>query len=323
MKKILFIVSKTHSNDCGHRIHYDWVEDCEDIYDIKLWHSHLDNTSLSGLQKCIDTFKPDYIYATHRKTLSLWLPDLTNIKVPKIFVEVDTYKYDRYDPWYDQFDMLLCREPFWETKYSPHYGVDFFFDHLKECRSIKPNKNPQRDLVSASKRLYIKHCRRLQKAKTWKTIPFFCWSIPEKSIVIDKQSNRSSIRFIGKTTYRLYPVRKYIKKILGDRVIFEVRYSDYNELLKESAALICPTESIYGDYIPAKLFEFLASGSAVLTNCDLQKHGLSDLEDYVIKYNDIKDLESKLSMDFTPYQDKAVEIMQNYTHREIYSRIFI
>jgi len=324
MKKILFIIGKRFSSDIGHRIHYDWVEECKDIFEIKLWGSkYVENTSLVSLQKEIDSFRPDYIYMTHRRTISQWLPDLTNIKVPKIFVEVDTYKYNSNDSWYKQFDKVMCREPFWGHKHSPIYGKEFFKRDIQRCCKYKNIALSDKELRQKIKYHYRNYLIRLKKSKTWGHVPFFCWSVSEKDICC-KIHQRSGVKFIARSSRRLYPVRDLIKKRFYNSVLFSNVWEkrEYTKEIKNASALLCPTESFYGDFIPAKLFEFLASGSAVITNCDFNQAGIPELEQYAIKYNSFRSLKRRLHLDFTPYYDSAIPLMRNHTHRVRYKEIF-
>ena len=211
---------------------------------------------------------------TLRKKYKYWLPNLRSIKVPKIFVEVDTQKYDRYDPWYDQFDRLLCREP--------SFG-------------------------------------------NWGDVPLFKWSAPEKAFPTkaERQMPKKGIRFLGHCTGSTYSMRKMLSRRLQRQVWFgKVKGPRYWSAIKQSAALLCPTESNFGDFIPAKLFEFLASGSAVLTNCDLNGYGCPELVPYVIQYKNLRDLRRKLKLDFTPYHNRTTKIMRRYTHRFRYKKLF-
>ncbi len=57
------------------------------------------------------------------KKSRLWLPDLTSIKVKKIFLEVDTGYYDANDPWYSQFDEVYVRNKW------PYRGKYCWKDH--------------------------------------------------------------------------------------------------------------------------------------------------------------------------------------------------
>lgn len=249
-----------------------WTNDCSTDYNIEFWgEGFVEKPSFKSLSKKIDSFKPDFIYMTLRKKYDEWLPDLTNIKVPKIFVEVDSQKYNVNDSWYKQFDRLLCREP--------SFG-------------------------------------------NWKNVPLFKWSVPEIAFP-QKSHKRKGIKLIGHCCGKTYPIRKQLSRQYKDRVWFgKIKGSKYWEALKGSSALLCPTESVYGDFIPTKLFEFLASGAAVITNCNLTNYGSQELNEYVIQYKNKRDLESKFSLDFTPYYDKAIPAMRNYTHRVRYRELF-
>jgi len=275
-KKILVISRKKDLQD--KRSHFTWINDCKADYEFDYWGQGISSRTLLSLKNQIDSFKPDYIYMTMRKRYTtkntggnFWLPDLTNIKVPKIFVEVDTCYYDVNDPWYKQFDKVYCRAPFWGN---------------------------------------------------WKNVPLFRWSVPECAFPAKKRG-RNGIYFIGKYMQSHYNYRYKLRLLFGNKIKFIRRYfGKYWEYAQKASALLCPTENNHGDYIPAKLFEYLASGAAVITNCDLNNAGIPELESFVIKYKTIKQLRRRLSMDFVPYHDKAVPIMRNHTHRIRYKEIF-
>jgi hypothetical protein len=269
-KKRILMILRDKDLRKNKRSHFHWAKDCVNDYDFDYWGKDITSTSLKSLKRTIDYFKPDYIYMTIRKKYEKWLPDLTSIKVPKIFVEVDVCYYNVNDSWYKQFDKLLCREPSWNG---------------------------------------------------WNNIPLFRWSVPEKAFPL-QENKRSGIYFIGRTDGKAYTVRRELKSLLGDRIGFLIKYSSYWEFMKTSSALVCPTNNDFGNYTPTKLFEYLASGSAVITNCDFNMAGIPEMEKFVIKYTDIKDLESKLSMDFVPFHNKAIESMRNHTHRIRYRELF-
>jgi len=276
MKKILFLYNSAGFGSLNAYANCGWIKDCSLDYDIKCWgKGFAKRTTLPSLKRTIDLFKPDYIYLTLRKKYKYWLPDLTNIKVPKIYVEVDTQKYNANDPWYRQFDKVMCRQP--------SFG-------------------------------------------NWKNVPLFRWSAPERSFPTKAELStikRKGIKFIGHCMERVYSTRKRLSKRFKKKVWFgKIKGPGYWLSLKRSSALLCPTESNYGDFIPAKLFEFLASGAAVLTNCDLKGYGTPELEKYIIRYKDLVDLHKKLLYDFTPYHNKALKVMRNHTHRVRYRELF-
>jgi len=279
-KKILLILRKVdfHVNK-NKRPHFTWINDCKADYEFDYWGQGISSITLLSLKNKIDSFKPDYIYMTLRKKYHLknsggkyWLPDLTNIKVPKIFVEVDNCYYDVNDPWYKQFDVLMCREPSWNG---------------------------------------------------WDNIPLFRWSVPECAFPTKKMERKDGIYFIGKVKGPAYAERQKLHLLLGHKIKFIQRFwSGYWEYIQKASALLCPTENLYGHYTPTKLFEFLASGSAVITNCDFNQAGIPELEQYAIKYNSFRSLKRRLHLDFTPYYDSAIPLMRNHTHRVRYKEIF-
>ena len=276
MKKILFICRSSSFGSLNAPANIGWAKDCLSDYDIQYWGKGFsEDLSFKSLSRTIDSFRPDFIYLTLRKKYKGWLPDLTSIKVPKIFVEVDSQKYNSKDEWYRQFDRILCREP--------SFG-------------------------------------------NWKKVPLFRWSVPEVSIPSSselKNIKRKGIKLIGHCCGATYPVRKRLSRSLSDSVWFgKIKGAKYWESLKSSSALLCPTESVYGNFTPTKLFEFLASGAAVITNCDMKQAGIPELEEFVIKYNNEKDLNAKLSMDFSSYYNKAIPAMRNHTHRIRYKELF-
>ncbi|MFP4418814.1 MAG: hypothetical protein ACLFSB_16255, partial [Chitinispirillaceae bacterium] len=74
--------------------------------------------------------------------------------------------------------------------------------------------------------------------------------------------------------------------------------------------------------VPGKILEYLASGAAVLTNCDLAGYDMADLDRCVVKYNDAEHLKSLLTMDFSPYYEIAFEALRAHTHRVRYRELF-
>jgi len=270
-----------------------WVEDCWADYDFEFWgrdysidgsYSFWDNNTLSEkekllrLKKKIDIFKPDYIYMTLRKGYDGWLPDLTNITVPKIYVEVDSQYYDVNDPWYGQFDIIKCREPSFNG---------------------------------------------------WDKIPLFRWSVPEIAFPITEEL-RKGVYFIGQIRNSIYPMRKRLKREFCTHIRFlKQQYkSQYWSTMHRASCLVCPTESVFGNFTPAKLFEYLASGAAVLTNCDFKKAGIPEMKEFAIIYRDFirskskRNMYAKLDIDFVPYYNKAIPAMREHTHRIRYKEIF-
>jgi len=271
-KKILYILDRPLYKFTSNRQHTNWIYDCSNMK-FKFWGKRTsDDLSIRSLKNKIDNFRPDYIYLTVRKRYEDWLPDLTSIKnVPKIFVEMDTWKYSSTDPWYRQFNILKCRCPWWNG---------------------------------------------------WDKVPFFQWSVPEKSFA-KKEVKRDNIYFIGQWKKRKYPMRVAISRKYGDRIkFFKIEGDEYWEVLHRAGAVICPTESKFGNFIPAKLFEYLASGSAVITNCNMHRAGLGELKSSVIKYKDLNDIGNKLDIDFTRYHNKAIEVMRQNTHIKRYKDLF-
>jgi len=286
-KNILFIYNKSYIDAKSRHIHSHWAVDCKEDYNIMLWGKGFTKDkylNLKHLNMVIQDFKPDYIYMTGRKKyfhkinkkkFVLWLPDLTSIKIPKIFVEVDTFRYSPSDLWYNQFDKLYCRCSDWGD---------------------------------------------------WRYVPMLKWSVSEVSFPVI-QKPRKGIYFIGTIDHPSYFYRRKLRSMFDKKITFRtIKTDEYWEALHSASALLCPSEGkIKKDtdhFIPAKLFEYLASGAAVLTNCDMKQAGIPELEDFVIKYNDEKDLESKLSMDFSYCHNKAIPEMRKHTHRVRYKELF-
>ena len=241
---------------------------------IQFWGKNINqDTSLLSLRNMVDKFKPDYIYMTIRRRYEDWLPDIASIKVPKIFVEMDTWHYSPKDPWYSQFDILKCRCPWWND---------------------------------------------------WQKVPFFQWSVPEKAFPVKVMDRKERAYFIGQWRKRKYPSRVSIKRGYDDRIRFyKIERQAYWESLHAAGALVCPTESVFGDFIPAKLFEYLASGAAVITNCNLKRAGLLGLHGkQIIPYKKISELDKILDMDFTPYHNQALAEMRKHTHVQRYKELF-
>jgi len=326
-KKILFIGSKRHIVNYKKRINYDWVTDvqCLKCFDINFWGpGYSDSLTIKSLNIIIDKIKPDYIYSYCRGKLFKWLPDISSIKVPKIMVELDTYKYSPKDKWYTQFDKVLCRQSIWAKKHSPILDIKHFEDRVVHSNIVKKLKLTDATIRRSSKKLYKEYKRCVARSLLWKNVALFRWSIKEEDIYNGNET-RSGITFIGVKVERLYHQRKNISRILKDDVQFLVQWDKdkYLNLLRSSSALLCPTESTYGDFIPGKLFEFAASAAAIITNCDLKSYNMKDLDEVVIKYNDVNDLKEKIKMDFAPYYNKANEVMRNHTHGIRYTEIFI
>jgi hypothetical protein len=162
------------------------------------------------------------------------------------------------------------------------------------------------------------------RSSTWNKIPLFRWSVPEKAFVFsDNSVDKNGIYFIGDARKKIYPTRSEMRKKFSGIINFVVcKLDDYWKLLAMASVLVCPTESSFGDFVPTKLFEFSASGAAILTNCDLIGYNMQDLDKVVIKYTTLDDLREKLKMDFKPYYGKAREVMKNHTHKIRYKEIF-
>ena len=303
-KKILFICKKECLNKYNSSLHFDWVNDCSADYDIDFWGRGFGSYKISNLRKKIDAFKPDYLYLTMRKHYEDWLPDLTNIKVNKIFVENDNWEYSARDSWYRQFDQLYSRQSIWGKK------------------SRKYNK----ELCSESK-----FKKRISYLKTWESFPMFNWSVSESSLTGGK-STRNGVFCIGWRQSPMYENRRHMKGELSRYIRFlpkgsaqRLSQKEYWKVLYSASALVCPTDSSYGDFIPAKMFEYAASGAAVLTNCDLIRYAdMPDLDSVVIKYKNLQDLIDLIkNTDFKKHYNVARDVIRNYTHRIRYREIFL
>lgn len=293
MKKILFIyrtkIGKTIPEKKQHMV--GWADDCNNQYKTKFWGYGFNNdVSINALKKEIDIFKPDFIYMTMRSRYTNWLHDLTSIRVPKIFVEVDSYKYDRSDSWYDQFDKVYCRQAWWKP---------VFYSREK-----------------------IVHPKYIKNSITWNNVPVFKWSVPEKAFP-RKIYNRNGIYFFGAVKRNGYTDRKMMyDRFKGTIICGKIFGEKYWNSLHMASALVCPTESNYGSFVPSKLFEFLASGAAVITNCDLDLYGSPELKDLIIPYTDLDNLKDKLKTKFSKFYNKAVPAMRGHTHRVRYKELF-
>jgi len=332
VKKILFIVNKVHFENPKKRMHYEWMEDCSKDYDIDFWGLGYYDCSLHSLKNKIDSIKPDYIYLTGRGRLQKWLPDISDIKnIPKIFVEIDSYKYDRNDSWYDQFNNIYSRQPIWEFKQNKMVDEHYFYHahkihvfnlNLKYGSNIKFSKKKAKKDASIT---YQKMLKRIKQSKTWNKTPLFRRSVSELSINLNNTSQeRSGIYMIGSNVALVSQERYFMTERFKHKIniLTEWDVAKYNNILRSASALVCPTGSVYGDYTPAKLFEFSASGAAVITNCDLELCNMNDLQNAVIHYTDLDSLDSKLSMDFSLYYGLASKVMLNHTHRIRYKELF-
>lgn len=302
-KRILFIYNKSALSNYNSDIHSGWIKEVSADYDIKWWGKGFGETGIKNLVKVCLKWKPNYIYLTVRKRYQNWLPDLSGISIPKIYVECDTWRYSSEDSWYDQFDSLYCRQPWWGESsmiYSEKMG----------------SKN--------------KFLTSLEKERTWKNVKLFRWSVSESNIKEVDNETRKGVSFIGGFRSRTgaYEYRIHLHEQLKDSVLFLPKPGlildsvSYWNALRKSSALICPTESNYGDFIPTKIFEYAASGAAILTNCDLERYNMKDLDNVVIKYKDLDDLKSKLDMDFSHYYGKSQNVIKNHVHRIRYKELF-
>jgi hypothetical protein len=306
-KRILFIYKragrqtfKTSNVNCG------WTVDCVNNYEINKWGKGIsDNYSLKSLKKKIDDFKPDYIYMTMRKKYEKWLPDLTSIKVPKIYVEVDNFYYNINDSWYKQFDKIYCRQNIWGKNHRKFYrGKRKLLGDIIKLKDYKAMLN---NLLS------------------WENVPLFRWSVPEKAFRFSENIKiRKGVYFVGRMKKEIYYARSIMRKRFDPKISFQngIKGNRYWKLLASAKALVCPSESNFGTFVPTKLFEYSASGSAVLTNCNLKRYQMEDLDKVVIKYKDLDDLDKKLKIDFRPYYGKAREVMKNHTHKIRYKELF-
>jgi len=323
MKNILVIASNTHTSNNRKRIHNNWTEECASIYNIDFWGPGYSNLKIKDLKNKIDSFKPDFIYLTHRNNYKCWLPDISSIKVPKIFVEVDSYKWPRNNSWYSQFDSIYTRQPCWDFKTTKPFSERHFYKIYKFLLSKKNIKSNKKQTTIEAHRLYKKCLKRIQYASSWRKTPLFRWSVSEKFITKENE-DRKGIYFIGRSSLKLSPERFFLCNRFKDKIFLRAEWDKnrYHEILRSASALVCPTGSIYGDYVPAKIFEFAASGAAIITNCDLNSYNLSDLQKVVIPYTDLNNLESKLDMDFKSYYNKTLPIIKNHTHRIRYRELF-
>lgn len=289
MKNILFIYNKSFLESHSRHIHSHWVVDCQNNYNIEFWGKDFvqdKDLTIKALKRKIDRFKPDYIYLTGRK------------------------KY-----MFKKSKKNMC----WLPNLSDIKNVIKIFVEVDSYRySTSDEWYRQFDKL---------YCRN-NKWVDWKNIPILRWSVseiafPNKNISI----NRKGIYFVGTIDNRPYWYRRKIRDLLFNKINFCTVYPDeYWNILHSASALVCPAEGrIHKDveyYVPAKLFEYLASGAAVLTNCDAIESGIENLNDIVIKYKDLNDLNDKLDIDFEPYYNKAIEIMRNHTHRVRYKELF-
>lgn len=330
MKKILVIASKDHVDNPKKRIHYEWIKDCSFCCDIDFWGIGYSEKTIESLKTKIDQFKPDFLYATGRGRCQKWLPDISEIKVPKIFVEIDSYKYNRNDSWYKQFDKIYSRQPNWPFKQSELVDENYLYEAHKIHIYNLNNKFSGLNIKFSKKRAkidayetYQKILKRIEQSKTWENTPLFRWSVSQDNICRNN-TKRSGIYLIGSIVALVSKERYLISTKLKNKIvtITEWDVDTYHKIIESASALICSTDSVYGDYVPAKLFEFSASGAAILTNCDLHSYQMDDLAGSVIQYTDRKDMESKLDMDFTPYHDRSNEIMRNHTHIIRYKELF-
>ena len=316
MKKKILIISHNYDvfSSKSNRQHITWVHDCCKDYEIDGWgpagpkeHQFSSGPygvpNLKSLMRKIDSFKPDFIYLTLRRRYDSWLPDMSSIKsIPKIFVEVDNLFYNRNDDWYDQFTHLYCRQPWWDKKLI--HATD------------KDRKSDEFKLV-------------MSNVKTWKNVPHFKWPIPESRIDILKtlgKVKRVGAFFVGRLHHKrnFYLARQSMAKRFKGKVDFvEAKGPAYWDMLYGAESLVCPAEHRFGGYVPQKLFEYVCSGARVFTNCDLERYGIKDVSDIVVRYNDWDQLDSFLEKSDSPDIEKIIDVMSEHTHRKRYEEIFV
>ena len=154
-------------------------------------------------------------------------------------------------------------------------------------------------------------------------MPLLRWSVPEQKIEFVKDRPHN-VGLIGTGRKGYYPTRFKIRQELKSVSCGEILKPDiYWNSLRSYKALVCPTESIRGNFLPGKFFEYLTSGAAVLTNADLDYFGVPEFNDLVIKYSDVDDLAGKLDMDFSKYHEIAFDILrEKFTDRVRYREVF-
>jgi len=159
--------------------------------------------------------------------------------------------------------------------------------------------------------------------KSWITTPVFMWSIPEQQIQrVDPKLRIRDIGFSGTGKSHVYPIRQAIADV-GIRNTPINNPKEYWNYLRSHRALVCPTESSVGDFLPGKFFEYLAAGAAVITNINLEKYGLEEFDDKVIRYKSLNDLRTIAKMDFEPYYEKAFDLLRaKYIDRVRYKELF-
>lgn len=294
-KRILIILEKADLEriKTSNRPILGWINDCKINYDFDYWGKDFSDISLFGLKAKINEFKPNFIYLTQRKRyyVSEWLPDFSPMTQRKIS-----------EKWLPDLTSIKNVPKIYVEVDNCYYNVDdSWYKQFDKVYCREPSWNG------------------------WDKIPLFRWSVPEIAFPT-KKIKRSGIYFIGKiyghATYNPYSMRQKLKSIFSDRIKFIIRHNSYWKYLKKASALLCPTEHYFGNYTPNKLLEFLASGAAVITNCDFNQAGIPELEEFAIKYSSIRTLKHRLGRDFTPYHDKAVESMKNHTHRVRYKELF-
>lgn len=314
MKKILFVHSKIYTKSWSASLHSGWVKDCNEDYEIQMWGKGFNVVSAKTLKKAIDKLEPDYIYATvgssyvyfnkyHKNTG--WLPDLSDIKVPKIFVGCDTHRYPSNHPWLSQFNRIYCRQPWWgkeSIRYRSQLGTEDLFN------------------------TYVGY------SNTWNNIPLFRWSVSEKDFVDPKYKHKKGVFFVGRSEGPLFHFRRKMKRKLKHILHFIPREhtidsvlvpEEYWKAIYAASALVCPAESNFGGYVPAKIFEYAVSGAAILTNCDLKRYNMEDLDKVVIRYENLDDLREKIeTTDFKQYYGLAREVIKNHTHKIRYRELF-
>jgi len=271
-----------------------WVEDCRKDYEIKFWGRDL---SVDG-------------------NYSLWGGEFTEKQMLfELKKKIDVFKPD--------FLYLTQRKEYLHWLPAPNQNRLLDFTSITVPKIYVEVDSQYYDVNDPwYKQFDVLKCRE-PSFNGWDKVPLFRWSVPEISFPV-KPSKRKGIYLIGQIREQIYPERKQLKRLFYKHIKFKknIYSSIYWEMMHNASCLVCPTESVFGDFTPAKLFEYLSSGAAVLTNCDFKKAGIPELEQFAIKYKNFKDLITKLSMDFTPYHDKAIPSMIEHTHRIRYKELF-
>jgi hypothetical protein len=251
-KKILFLYNKEHEKDYNARLHFDWIYDYEvrKAFDIQLWgKGYNEDLSVQGLKKVLNVFKPDYLYGTIWKRYfngvqGAWLPDLTNVRIPKIFVEVDTGdECKRRCPFYIQWSKVLCRNVFsdniagWEGTPIFRWSIPRV-DILDTCNSLRDRMRNGIKMICSFKKYYPE---RIWIKNTYQQI--ICKTVFDEDEYYRELQTAEALVCPGTSTRGEYMPAKFLEYLSsGAAVITNIKESLIRSMYPEVSGLYLPYE---------------------------------------------------------------------------------